>query len=233
MIVAVISSFVLGLIMAAVVLVTKNDYPFLFSSDSAVRQIVKDLTPLLCLCIVIDIVQPVLSGLFSIFFFFFFFFEVFVIELLKVNMKWCRSGGWSGMAGSCGLCQHWFLLCVWTSFGSADGFRAQLGCFGKSVLVLYFHFQFIHPYKNAPFFVFENLGTSWLFEKLVFTVYGITIALLQWRDSDCVTCSNLVNKSAVWISHFADNIGVCLSLTCLFWKKCFRKCEWENRLNFF
>ncbi|XP_022966772.1 protein DETOXIFICATION 29-like [Cucurbita maxima] len=62
LIVAVISSFVLGLIMAAVVLVTKNDYPFLFSSDSAVRQIVKELTPLLCLCIVIDIVQPVLSG---------------------------------------------------------------------------------------------------------------------------------------------------------------------------
>ncbi|XP_022945368.1 protein DETOXIFICATION 29-like [Cucurbita moschata] len=62
LIVAVISSFVLGLIMAAVVLVTKNDYPFLFSSDSAVRQIVKELTPLLCLCIVIDIIQPVLSG---------------------------------------------------------------------------------------------------------------------------------------------------------------------------
>ena len=67
LIVAVISSFVLGLIMAAVLVITKNDYPFIFSSDSAVRQIVKDLTLWLGFCIMVNNVQPVLSGLASIF----------------------------------------------------------------------------------------------------------------------------------------------------------------------
>ncbi|KAG6601533.1 Protein DETOXIFICATION 31, partial [Cucurbita argyrosperma subsp. sororia] len=62
LIVAVISSFVLGLIMAAVLVITKNDYPFIFSSDSAVRQIVKDLTLWLGFCIMVNNVQPVLSG---------------------------------------------------------------------------------------------------------------------------------------------------------------------------
>ncbi|XP_022984920.1 protein DETOXIFICATION 29-like [Cucurbita maxima] len=62
LIVAVISSFVLGLIMAAVLIITKNNYPFIFSSDSAVRQMVKDLTLWLGFCIVVNNVQPVLSG---------------------------------------------------------------------------------------------------------------------------------------------------------------------------
>ncbi|XP_038893145.1 protein DETOXIFICATION 29 [Benincasa hispida] len=62
LVVAVISSFVLGLILAAILIITKNDYPFLFSSDSAVRQVVMNLTPLLGFCILVNNVQPVLSG---------------------------------------------------------------------------------------------------------------------------------------------------------------------------
>lgn len=62
LVVAVISSCLLGLMLASILLITKNDYPSLFSNDSAVRQIVKKLTPMLCFCIVINNVQPVLSG---------------------------------------------------------------------------------------------------------------------------------------------------------------------------
>ncbi|KAL0539074.1 hypothetical protein IC582_023251 [Cucumis melo] len=62
LVVAVISSFVLGLILAAILIITKNDYPSLFSSDSAVREIVKSLTPMLGFCIVVNNIQPVLSG---------------------------------------------------------------------------------------------------------------------------------------------------------------------------
>ncbi|XP_022957305.1 protein DETOXIFICATION 29-like [Cucurbita moschata] len=61
-VVAVISSLVVGLILAAILIITKNSYPFLFTNDSAVRHIVKNLTPLLGFCIIINNVQPVLSG---------------------------------------------------------------------------------------------------------------------------------------------------------------------------
>jgi sulfur carrier protein ThiS len=37
-------------------------YPALFTNDTEVAELVKDLTPLLALCVVINNVQPVLSG---------------------------------------------------------------------------------------------------------------------------------------------------------------------------
>ncbi|KGN51764.1 protein DETOXIFICATION 29 [Cucumis sativus] len=62
LVVAVASSFVVGLILTAILIITKDDYPYLFSNDSAVRQIVKNLTPMLGFCIVVNNIQPVLSG---------------------------------------------------------------------------------------------------------------------------------------------------------------------------
>lgn len=62
LVVAVISSFVLGLILASILIITKDYYPYLFSSDSAVRRLVMQLTPLLGFCILVNNVQPVLSG---------------------------------------------------------------------------------------------------------------------------------------------------------------------------
>ncbi|KAK4485745.1 hypothetical protein RD792_008391 [Penstemon davidsonii] len=60
--VVVISAFLIGLIMSIVLLVFKNDYPSLFSNSSSVKQLVYQLTPLLAFCIVVNNVQPALSG---------------------------------------------------------------------------------------------------------------------------------------------------------------------------
>ncbi|XVF85042.1 hypothetical protein PTKIN_Ptkin17bG0086800 [Pterospermum kingtungense] len=60
--VAVVSSFLIGVAISIVLLIFRDKYPHLFSNDSQVQDLVKDLTPLLALCIVIDNVQPVLSG---------------------------------------------------------------------------------------------------------------------------------------------------------------------------
>ncbi|KAH9708716.1 protein DETOXIFICATION 29 [Citrus sinensis] len=62
LVVAVISSFLIGLVLALILIITKNQYPSLFSNDANVRELVIDLTPLLALCIVINNIQPVLSG---------------------------------------------------------------------------------------------------------------------------------------------------------------------------
>ncbi|KAL4362215.1 hypothetical protein GQ457_04G007760 [Hibiscus cannabinus] len=62
LVVAVSCSFMIGVIISVILLVFRNDYPCLFSNDSAVQQLVKELTPVLALCIIINTVQPVLSG---------------------------------------------------------------------------------------------------------------------------------------------------------------------------
>lgn len=62
LVVAVFSSFLIGLTLSLILIVTRNQYPSLFSSDPEVIDLVIDLTPLLALCIVINNIQPVLSG---------------------------------------------------------------------------------------------------------------------------------------------------------------------------
>ena len=62
LLVAVITSTLIGVMLSMVLIIFRNQYPFLFSNDSEVRKIVVELTPLLALCIVINNVQPVLSG---------------------------------------------------------------------------------------------------------------------------------------------------------------------------
>ncbi|KAK8529396.1 hypothetical protein V6N13_102318 [Hibiscus sabdariffa] len=60
---AVTSSFMIGVVISLALIIFRNDYPHLFSNDSQVQLLVIDLTPLLALCIVINNVQPVLSGM--------------------------------------------------------------------------------------------------------------------------------------------------------------------------
>ncbi|XP_061358530.1 protein DETOXIFICATION 29-like [Gastrolobium bilobum] len=62
LVVAVITSFVLGLLMSLVLIIFRKQYPSLFSNDSEVKELVVELTPMLAFCIVINNVQPVLSG---------------------------------------------------------------------------------------------------------------------------------------------------------------------------
>ena len=62
LVVAVVTSFLIGLVLSAILIATRNEYPSLFSSDTSVETLVKELTPILALCIVINNIQPVLSG---------------------------------------------------------------------------------------------------------------------------------------------------------------------------
>ncbi|GER36358.1 MATE efflux family protein [Striga asiatica] len=60
--VVVVSSFVIGLLIAGFLLIFHNQYPSWFSNSLEVKQIVYQLTPLLVFCIVVNNVQPALSG---------------------------------------------------------------------------------------------------------------------------------------------------------------------------
>lgn len=62
LVVAVITSTLIGLLLALVLIISRDDYPSFFSNDVQVEDLVKELTPLLALCIIINNVQPVLSG---------------------------------------------------------------------------------------------------------------------------------------------------------------------------
>ncbi|PON99033.1 hypothetical protein TorRG33x02_052700, partial [Trema orientale] len=62
LVVAVVTSFLIGVVLSVFLIATRNEYPSLFSNDTDVRALVKKLTPLLATCIVINNVQPVLSG---------------------------------------------------------------------------------------------------------------------------------------------------------------------------
>ncbi|XAR48100.1 hypothetical protein NMG60_11030813 [Bertholletia excelsa] len=60
--VAVATSFLIGLLLSFILLIARNQYPAIFSNNEEVKEIVSELTPLLGICIVINNVQPVLSG---------------------------------------------------------------------------------------------------------------------------------------------------------------------------
>ncbi|XP_073131206.1 protein DETOXIFICATION 29 [Henckelia pumila] len=61
-VVVVISSFLIGLVISAIILIFQKQYPSLFSNSEDVKKIVYQLTPLLAFSIVINNVQPALSG---------------------------------------------------------------------------------------------------------------------------------------------------------------------------
>ncbi|RXH72163.1 hypothetical protein DVH24_033701 [Malus domestica] len=60
--VAVVTSFLIGVALWLALIITRDIYPSLFSSDSEVKALVKQLTPLLATCIVINNAQTLLSG---------------------------------------------------------------------------------------------------------------------------------------------------------------------------
>ncbi|KAG4208493.1 Protein TRANSPARENT TESTA 12 -like protein [Gossypium arboreum] len=63
LLVAVTSSSMVGVIVSLILIIFRDDYPHLFSNDSQVQEMVIDLTPLLAICIIINNIQPVLSGM--------------------------------------------------------------------------------------------------------------------------------------------------------------------------
>ncbi|PIM98345.1 putative membrane protein, predicted efflux pump [Handroanthus impetiginosus] len=60
--VMVLSAFMIGLIISILLLIFQGQYPSLFSDSSEVKDLVYDLTPLLAFCIVVNSIQPALSG---------------------------------------------------------------------------------------------------------------------------------------------------------------------------
>ena len=67
LLVAVITSTVIGLAISIALLIFRDKYPSLFVGDEEVIIVVKDLTPILAVSIVINNVQPVLSGTLKLF----------------------------------------------------------------------------------------------------------------------------------------------------------------------
>ncbi|KAL4373572.1 hypothetical protein AHAS_Ahas05G0095200 [Arachis hypogaea] len=57
-----ITSFVIAFLLSMVLVIFRKQYPSLFSTDGAVKAHVMELTPLLALCIIINNVQLVVSG---------------------------------------------------------------------------------------------------------------------------------------------------------------------------
>ncbi|KAE8730200.1 pfkB-type carbohydrate kinase family protein [Hibiscus syriacus] len=62
-VVATTSSFMIGVIISLILIIFRNDYPSFFSNDPQVHHRIIDLTPLLVLCIIVNNIQPVLSGM--------------------------------------------------------------------------------------------------------------------------------------------------------------------------
>ncbi|KAI5580680.1 hypothetical protein BDE02_08G170000 [Populus trichocarpa] len=62
LVVATLASLMIGLVIALILFLARNLYPDLFTNDAGVKELVKELTPLLAVCIIINNVQPVLSG---------------------------------------------------------------------------------------------------------------------------------------------------------------------------
>ncbi|KAL5718170.1 Protein DETOXIFICATION 29 [Ranunculus cassubicifolius] len=61
-VVVVLSSIVIGTVLSLILILTRNQYPYAFTNSPEVRKLVIHLTPLLAFSILINNVQPVLSG---------------------------------------------------------------------------------------------------------------------------------------------------------------------------
>ncbi|KAI3512806.1 hypothetical protein L1887_20125 [Cichorium endivia] len=61
-VVVVISSFVVGVLLAGILVIFRHQYPAIFAESIEVQQVVYALTPLLAACIIINNIQPALSG---------------------------------------------------------------------------------------------------------------------------------------------------------------------------
>ncbi|KAB5545244.1 hypothetical protein DKX38_013356 [Salix brachista] len=62
LVVATLASLLIGLVIALALVLARNHYPDLFTNDARVKELVKELTPLLAACVIINNVQPALSG---------------------------------------------------------------------------------------------------------------------------------------------------------------------------
>ncbi|XP_017225513.2 protein DETOXIFICATION 30 [Daucus carota subsp. sativus] len=60
--VIVLSSFVIGLFFSLVLIIFQDQYPSLFTDSEEIKKVVNGLTPLLAACLVVNNIQPALSG---------------------------------------------------------------------------------------------------------------------------------------------------------------------------
>uniref|UniRef100_A0A7N0VAM8 Uncharacterized protein n=1 Tax=Kalanchoe fedtschenkoi TaxID=63787 RepID=A0A7N0VAM8_KALFE len=61
-VVVALESTLIGLVISLALILTRNDYPSLFTEIHEVQSLVNKLTPVLAVCIIINNLQPVLSG---------------------------------------------------------------------------------------------------------------------------------------------------------------------------
>ncbi|KAF7123627.1 hypothetical protein RHSIM_Rhsim12G0111300 [Rhododendron simsii] len=107
-VVVVITSFLIGLFLGLILIITAKQYPSWFSTDDEVIEIVYKLTPLLVICIVVLNVQLPLAGTYS-----------------NDSILW--GSHWGRVASLCGICELGMLLFGWNSSVFAYGFHVQHG----------------------------------------------------------------------------------------------------------
>lgn len=119
--VSVVQSTIIGLFFCAIIMVFHNKFAYIFTSTGEVIGQVDKLAYLLGITIVLNSVQPVLSGVTSA-----------GIRRSSVSSRpprislvtfsmWDRGGRWVGMASRRGAHQPGLLLCCWASSGIPHG----------------------------------------------------------------------------------------------------------------
>ncbi|ERN13765.1 hypothetical protein AMTR_s00049p00189210, partial [Amborella trichopoda] len=113
----------LGFAISMILLATKNEWPKAFTNSEAVKKLVSELTPLLCICIVVSNVQPVLSGaaigvgwqtlVAYVNIGCYYFFGIPLGLLLGYKLDFGVTGIWSGMLAGTGV---QILILIWMTY---------------------------------------------------------------------------------------------------------------------
>lgn len=115
-VVVVVTSFVIGVALSLILIITRHQYPSLFTSSDDVRRLVIALTPLLATSIIINNVQPVLSGAYR-------------LDSHSLEFQTCMSPDVSLISSTTGVAigAGWQALVAYVNIGCYYAFGVPLG----------------------------------------------------------------------------------------------------------
>lgn len=132
-IVSVVSSSVIGIFFWTIIVALHDKFAYIFTSSPIILRAVNKLAVLLAFTILLNSVQPILSGTYAYInpSTSYTYIRLHNIILLIMLHKIYRSGGWFWLASDCGLCEHWVLLSHWSSCWNFSWIGLQPWSFGK------------------------------------------------------------------------------------------------------
>lgn len=138
--VSVLNTLLVGFIFWLIIVIFNEKLALIFTSSSSVIQMVNELSILLAFTILLNCIQPVLSGWyltstqlecqFS---------KRFMIQFLMLSLPLCwyllvfRGSNWIWSASSSGLYKHWQLLLGWNTSWASPRLVATFGYHGKCI----------------------------------------------------------------------------------------------------